>query len=217
MRYEGLLEATAQLLCDRDFAEIGLYDVAELAGVPPGSVYHFFPTKEAAFIALAERHLEELAEILNTPAPLAGMNGWQDVLGVRFQRAVDYFNGNPAFARIALSGSVISEIRRLDLRYIAEEAHTPLAWLGRHVMMPYIPDLDLKSAALVGVYDGVWAASYTRHGRIVEEYAREGFRAGIAYCRTFLPEVIPFREPAQPEPVEVPLPPRGTRKAVEAK
>lgn len=215
MRFEGLLEATAQLLRDRDFAEIGLYDVAEVAGVPPGSVYHFFPTKEAAFIALAERHLEELAEILNRPAPLAGLNGWQDLLAVRFDRAVAYFNDNPAFARIALSGSTINEIRRLDTRYIAEEAHTPLAWLSRHLVMPYIPDLDLKSAALVGVYDGVWATSYARHGRIVEEFAREALRAGVAYCRTFLPEVVAFREPTELVVREVPLKPK--RKPAEPK
>jgi hypothetical protein len=63
--------------------------------------------------------------------------------------------------------------------------------------MPYLPDAELRFAALVGIYDGVWAASYARYGKITEDFSREGIRAGIAYCRTFLPEVLPLRSPEQ--------------------
>ncbi len=38
--------------------DIGLYQIAEEAGVPPASTYHFFPTKDAAFLALAQRYLD---------------------------------------------------------------------------------------------------------------------------------------------------------------
>ena len=43
--------------------EIGPYQIAERAGVPPASVYQFFPTKEAAYQALAERYLDGLLEV----------------------------------------------------------------------------------------------------------------------------------------------------------
>ena len=52
-RVDALLEAADQLLLERDASEIGLYDVAHLAGVPPTSAYHFFPTKESVLLALA--------------------------------------------------------------------------------------------------------------------------------------------------------------------
>jgi AcrR family transcriptional regulator len=56
-RYERLLDATESLLSAQDAGSVGLYDIAKHANVPPASVYHFFPTKEAAFVALAERFL----------------------------------------------------------------------------------------------------------------------------------------------------------------
>ena len=197
VRYEALLDATAELLAERDFNDVGLYDIAERSGVPPASTYHFFPTKEAAFTALAARYLNRLTELLNAPVEGSGLDSWVDYLRVRFERAVDYYNTHAAFARIALSGSVISEIRTLDAQFLSESAdNTPFGGLARHFVLPYLPDPQLKFAVLVGIYDGVWMTSYARHGRITEEYAREGLKAGISYCRTFLPEVLPLRDPS---------------------
>jgi hypothetical protein len=39
--------------------------------------------------------------------------------------------------------------------------------------------------------------SYARHGRITADFARESELAGIAYCETFLPAVIPLRAPVR--------------------
>ncbi|MBC2664296.1 TetR/AcrR family transcriptional regulator [Novosphingobium flavum] len=200
VRYRTLLDATAELVEERDFADISLYDISDRGKVPPASVYHFFPTKEAAFVALAKRYLEDLAQVLNHPTPLDEVNGWDDLLTIRYQRVVAYYNAHAAFARIAFSGSTISEIRRIDADYLADARHTPLGWLSNYLDMPYLPQAEFKFACLVGIYDGIWTLSYSRHGRIAEPFAREGLRAGIAFCRTFLPDVIPFRTPKSAPP-----------------
>jgi len=44
-RYELLLDATEALLSERDAIDVGLYDIAKHAKVPPASVYHFFRPK----------------------------------------------------------------------------------------------------------------------------------------------------------------------------
>jgi len=48
---------------------------------------------------------------------------------------------------------------------------------------------------LIGIYDGIWMTSYARHGRITRRLRQESELAGIAYCETFLPAVIPLRAP----------------------
>lgn len=45
IRVNALLDAADALLQDREISDIGLYDVANAAKVPPTSAYHFFPTK----------------------------------------------------------------------------------------------------------------------------------------------------------------------------
>ena len=51
IRFELLLDAADKLLADRETTEVGLYDIAAVAAVPPASVYHLFPTKEAVLVA----------------------------------------------------------------------------------------------------------------------------------------------------------------------
>jgi AcrR family transcriptional regulator len=54
-----ILEAAAQLFGESGYAKTTTNRVAERAGVSIGSVYQYFPNKEALLLALAERHLDE--------------------------------------------------------------------------------------------------------------------------------------------------------------
>jgi AcrR family transcriptional regulator len=54
-----LLDATEALLAERPFATLPMADVAAAGGVAKGTVFLYFPTKEALGLALVERHLGE--------------------------------------------------------------------------------------------------------------------------------------------------------------
>jgi AcrR family transcriptional regulator len=56
---EAILEATARLLVQRGFDQLTTNAVAEQAGVSIGSLYQYFPNKEALVADLIERHVEE--------------------------------------------------------------------------------------------------------------------------------------------------------------
>jgi AcrR family transcriptional regulator len=56
---DTILEATAKLLVRRGFDHLTTNGVAEAAGVSIGSLYQYFPNKEALVAALLERHLDE--------------------------------------------------------------------------------------------------------------------------------------------------------------
>jgi AcrR family transcriptional regulator len=196
LRFEILLDAADALLGDKETTDVGLYDIAGAAKVPPASVYHLFPTKEAAFVALAERYLVGLSTYIMRPAPGAAMRRWQDFVALELHRAVEYYNDNKVMSKLFFGANVIPDVRILDVRNVAAASASTYGRMNRLFEMPYLQDPDTKFAALIGIYDGIWMTSYARHGRITADFARESELAGIAYCETFLPAVIPLRAPS---------------------
>jgi AcrR family transcriptional regulator len=57
---DSILEATARILVKHGFDGLTTNAVAEAAGVSIGSLYQYFPNKEALVTALLERHMEEM-------------------------------------------------------------------------------------------------------------------------------------------------------------
>ncbi|HEY0296375.1 MAG TPA: TetR/AcrR family transcriptional regulator [Bordetella sp.] len=57
---EAILEATARVLAERGYAGTNTNVVAERAGVSVGSVYQYFPNKDALIAALHERHAAQM-------------------------------------------------------------------------------------------------------------------------------------------------------------
>ena len=191
-----LLDAADALLADRETTEVGLYDIAGAAKVPPASVYHLFPTKEAAFVALAERYLMGLSQHIVRPVQSAQLRRWQDFVTLENRRAIEYYNENKVMSKLFFGANVIPDIRILDVKNVAAASASTYGRMNKLFEMPYLHDPGTKFAALIGIYDGIWMTSYARHGRITADFARESELAGIEYCETFLPAVIPLRAPS---------------------
>jgi AcrR family transcriptional regulator len=72
---DALIEATARILVKQGFDKASTNRIAEVAGVSVGSLYQYFPSKEALVAAVIERHQRkimqtvrnELAEVLVQP------------------------------------------------------------------------------------------------------------------------------------------------------
>jgi len=56
---EAMLQAAAHILVHEGYARLTTNRVAELAGVSIGSLYQYFPNKQALIVALQRRHSEE--------------------------------------------------------------------------------------------------------------------------------------------------------------
>jgi AcrR family transcriptional regulator len=75
----AILDATERLLTTQGYDRTSTNRVALAAGVSVGSLYQYFPSKEALVAALAERHTaemsrvtrEKLAEVLDAPLEVA--------------------------------------------------------------------------------------------------------------------------------------------------
>jgi len=76
---DALVEATARILVKEGFDKASTNRIAEVAGVSVGSLYQYFPSKEALVAAVIERHQQEIMQtvrrelqgVLNEPVDKA--------------------------------------------------------------------------------------------------------------------------------------------------
>ena len=57
-KYDLILDALQQLLRERSVQTISVSDIAQAAGIGKGSIYYYFPSKDAIVEALVQRNYE---------------------------------------------------------------------------------------------------------------------------------------------------------------
>jgi AcrR family transcriptional regulator len=62
--FDAILDATARVLCSTGYDRASTNRIALAAGVSVGSLYQYFPSKEALVAALVERHTQEMTSLL---------------------------------------------------------------------------------------------------------------------------------------------------------
>ena len=60
---DALLEATARVLVKEGYDRASTNRIAEVAGVSIGSLYQYFPSKEALVAAVIDRHTEQVSQV----------------------------------------------------------------------------------------------------------------------------------------------------------
>lgn len=63
---EAILDAVVRLLKREGFQAVTMNRIAEVAGVSIGSVYQYFPDKQAIFVALHQRHINQIDRMIET-------------------------------------------------------------------------------------------------------------------------------------------------------
>lgn len=82
-RVEMILEAAATCFADIGFERTTMDQIAQKAETSVGSIYQFYPNKQALFDAVADRCLSEASALLDTDT-FAGLDAlpWRDVVSV---------------------------------------------------------------------------------------------------------------------------------------
>jgi AcrR family transcriptional regulator len=196
VRYEALLDAAEALLSERDLDDIGYYEIVKRAGMPAASAYHFFPTKSAIFMALAERYFEHFV-LDATRIPRKAWPHWQDLLTTMHRRAAAYYNGHKAAMKLILGAQPFLELQQADSSTNHKISAQILETLRAIYELPFIKDAERRFLVAIAISDGIWRSSFSEFGRITPEYQAEGVRAVVAYMRTFLPEHLEPRKADQ--------------------
>lgn len=86
---DAILEATARILVTEGFDKASTNRIAEVAGVSVGSLYQYFPGKEALVVAVAQRHnraiMDVVGGVLEEIQPLAVQDAIRRLVEVAIQ------------------------------------------------------------------------------------------------------------------------------------
>lgn len=157
-----ILEAAVQILRTERRAGFNTNRIAERAGISIGTLYGYFPNKDAIFIALARQIIEEdaraLARVLDAGH---GTETLRHLLRTLFQRHSD-----DSYVRRTVMSIYISEGFGADHdaqveTIVKEFVSQPERWLGRKASSIDPASLFVASRAIIGI-----ARSFTEQGDV---------------------------------------------------
>jgi AcrR family transcriptional regulator len=179
-----MLEATARVLIAKGFANLSLQEVAEVAGVSPGSLYQYFPHREALVTALIERQADDEAAFLEARLGALSPSSLEEMVEASIGAVLAFRAHDPALFR-ALLEAIPHVGRYYDLRARGQRAAEKLqAMLALfHRPSPDGPTLDeltfvIANAVHSLTHEGLLARPTTMDdGKL----AREATRLVLAY------------------------------------
>jgi AcrR family transcriptional regulator len=185
---DALVEATARILVKEGFDKASTNRIAEVAGVSVGSLYQYFPGKEALVAAVIERHQQEimqtvrgeLAEVLAQPVEHAVRR--LVAMAVRAHRV------DPKLHRVL--AEQIPRVGKLEELATFDSQNYALfrTYLERHRDEIRVDDLDLASFVCVTTiealtHNAVLHYSKMHSDKAMEELVEEGARLVAGYLK----------------------------------
>lgn len=126
-RRAQLLAIGAELFARRPYSEVSVEEVAEIAQISSGLLYHYFPSKWAFFEAIAENEGAKLVEA-STPDPALSA---LDQIKAGLEVYIDYAEHHPDSFRIAQQTAVTdSDRHRVHQSRVSAQRERILANLG---------------------------------------------------------------------------------------
>jgi AcrR family transcriptional regulator len=181
--WEAIVEAAAQIVGERGLAGFNTNAVAERAGVSIGSLYQYFPNKDALMVALIARQQQQQAARLEAAADMLAQASLEDTVRTLVRAAMHHHHDDAVFA-----SAIDHEEARLPVHEAVDAAlhrggAVLRALLQRH--RNEIPGLNLDRAArtlpaLVRAVVDSWANLPEPQLAVAED---EAVRAVLGYLR----------------------------------
>ncbi|MEU6144347.1 TetR family transcriptional regulator [Streptomyces sp. NPDC047081] len=173
-RIAQLLEAAANVFCTTGYTAASTNAIAREAGVSPGTLYQFFPNKEAIAIELGERLMHEMRETYGEAlAPVDPATPLEEAVGAAVDRFIAFNCDHPVFFALMhgpdLPGRITEEHDALHATLLARIEDL----LGS--FLPDAPPADLTRTAQVclGVYKAGLELVLAHEGAERDAYVRE--------------------------------------------
>ena len=172
---ETLIEATARVLRDEGYEAANTNRIAEVAGVSVGSLYQYFPGKEALLYALLQRQERRQLDLLTQRLSPALNGDLETLVRSAVQALVDFYREDPELARVlaeqrrhlmgsrSLPGSerAFSDLIQTALRTQSEQVRRLDVEVASFVIQRTVDALTLEAA--------VRRPDFLKDGRLAEE------------------------------------------------
>ena len=162
---DALLEATARILVKEGYDRASTNKIAEAAGVSVGSLYQYFPSKEALVAALIDHHMAEMTQMLERKA--LELAGAPIAVAVReaIRVMIEAHRIDPRLHQV-----LVEQVPRLGRLQRIEQVETKSRALIRAYLEAHRPqirprDLDMAAFLMAHVVEAV------THGAVLHEPA----------------------------------------------
>lgn len=141
----ALVEATARILVTDGFDKASTNRIAEIAGVSIGSLYQYFPSKEALVLAVVERHNRDIMEVVGDALAELDSLTVEEAVRKLVAVAIEAHRVSPDLHRV-----LSEQIPRLDaldqVETAKRQAHAALrSYLESRRVELRVTDLDLAT------------------------------------------------------------------------
>jgi len=184
---DALVEATARILVKDGFEKTSTNRIAEVAGVSVGSLYQYFPSKEALVAAVIDRHNEEIMAIVRATLVEVADLPIEKAVRRLVTVAIAAHRINPKLHRVL--AEQIPRAGKLDVEAFNREVHALVrAYLeSRRKEMRRI-DLDVATFICVSAIEAVahnivLNQAETLPDKIVRTLVEETTRMVVGYLR----------------------------------
>jgi len=170
---DALVEATARILVKAGFDHASTNRIAGEAGVSIGSLYQYFPSKEALVGAVMDRHQRELMQVVRGVLPQVAGLPMQQALRKLITLGITAHQIDPKLHRV-LAEQIPRTGRLKDIEAFDRENYSLFrTWLeGRRDEIRAV-DLDMAAFVCVTAIEAVTHRAVLHHSETFSENALE--------------------------------------------
>jgi len=187
---DALLEATTRVLLKEGYDRASTNRIAEVAGVSIGSLYQYFPSKEALEAAVIDRHTQRVAQVTRNALVKVAARPIEVAAREFVSIAINAHRVNPKLHRV-LSEQIPRVGRLENIEANIRQGYAVVrGYLEAHRDEIEVADLDLAAFVLVTVVEALTHAAVLRRPDILltDEKARQfvddATRLVVRYLRT---------------------------------
>jgi AcrR family transcriptional regulator len=148
-----ILEAAAQVFTESGYAGTTTNHIAKRAGVSIGSLYQYFPNKDAILVSLVRMHLKEADERLMSLVSMHDLASidLRDLLRMFLKATLELHTENPRLQTIILSEVFWSSEAMQELHRIEDEAAQKVVALIEAHPQIQVPNSQLAAYFIVHI------------------------------------------------------------------
>lgn len=182
-RRERILRVTGELLNEMDYAAINVATIAARAETSVGSIYQYFPNKDAILHALAERYLEDMDETMAEVFRDASTRTVEEQVDRVMLWLNDYSESHPGIHHVLKSDWVSG-----DIKVAVDAMHVALMQAVSNTIGALVPDMEearrrVCAEVILSITDGLMPRMSVASGAERRQIADEMKRAMIAYLK----------------------------------
>ncbi len=183
-RREALLDAASSLLDTQGFEGVTTRAIARSAGAAVGTVYDYFPNKQAVYLALLERYRERLSAALDTA--LGEAQGWESAVHEGIEVFYRFYRDEPGYQALWLGSQLIDVLRDRGRRWASE--FSKRIELAAAVFFPSAPPQQVEVVArlVVHIVSAAATAALTGPKRLARPVVDEAKALAVLYIETRL-------------------------------